>query len=238
MLALLQTDHIPVAHHLCPRCSNWQRENKHYQKVAHSHHCYWGLKLPGVHQVLLPVYPQVHADNQAYAHIDVWENAGKKRAAITWDERCQQSDELKCLCTTASILAYANCTRAFKLHTDACRSCLGAVLYQTCDDRTNAIISYVSRSLNKAEIHYSACNLEFLTLKLDVVEKFHEYLYRWMFNVHMENNTLLYILTMEKLAATSHCWVASLYNYNFKLYYRVGKANIGADTLLRVSWPI
>ena len=37
---------------------------------------------------------------------------------------------MKCLCTTSSILAYADFPKLFKLHIDACGSCLGAVLYQ------------------------------------------------------------------------------------------------------------
>ena len=45
------------------------------------------------------------------------------------------------------------------------------------------------------------------------------------------------MLTIAKLDATSHWWVTSLANYNFQLYYRAGKTNINADTLLRVSWP-
>ena len=53
----------------------------------------------------------------------------------------------------------------------------------------------------------------------------------------MNNNLLTYVLTTAKLYAASHCWVASLANYNFRLYYRAGKANIDADALLRVSWP-
>ena len=32
--------------------------------------------------------------------------------------------------------------------------------------------------------------------------------------------------------------MASLANYNFQLYYRVGKANINADVFLKVSWPM
>ena len=60
------------------------------------------------------------------------ENAGKKNAAIKWDSRCQQAfDDLKTLCTMVSILAYANFSKPFKLHTDACGTGLGAVLYQT-----------------------------------------------------------------------------------------------------------
>ena len=55
-------------------------------------------------------------------------NVGKKKAAIKWDSRCQQAfDDLKTLCTTAPILAYANFTKPFKLHTDTCGPGLGAV---------------------------------------------------------------------------------------------------------------
>ena len=80
---------------------------------------------------------------------------GKKKAAIQWNSKCQQAfDELKRLCTTALILAYTYFTKLFKLHTDACGSGLGAVLYQTHEDGIDAVIAYVSRSLSKAESHY------------------------------------------------------------------------------------
>ena len=58
------------------------------------------------------------------------ENAGKKKAAIKWESRCQQAfDDLKRLYTTAPILAYVDFTKPFKLHSDACGTGLGAVLY-------------------------------------------------------------------------------------------------------------
>ena len=97
---------------------------------------------------------------------------------------------------------------------------MGAVLYQTCDDGTDAAIAYTSRSLTKAKSHYPAHKLEFLTLKWAVVEKFHEYLYRLTFDEYMDNNLLTYALTRAKLDAASHQWVTSLANYNFQLYYR------------------
>ena len=166
------------------------------------------------------------------------ENAGKKKAAIKWDSKCQQAfDDLKTLCTTAPILAYANFTKPFKLHTDACGTGLGAVLYQTREDGTEAVIAYASRSLNKAESHYPAHKLEFLALKWAVVEKFHEYLYGSTFDMYTNNNLLTYVLTTAKLDEASHCWVASLANYNFRLHYQAGKTNINADALSRVSWP-
>ena len=91
--------------------------------------------------------------------------------------------------------------------------------------------------MNKAESHYPAHKLEFLTLKWVVVKKFHEYLYGSTFNVYTDNNPLTYVLTTAKLDAASHHWVAILANYNFRLHYWAGKTNIDANVLSRVSWP-
>ena len=76
------------------------------------------------------------------------ENAGKKKAAIQWDSKCQQAfDDLKRLCTTMPLLAYMDFTQPFKLHTDVCGSGLGAVLYQTHKDGTDAVIAYACMTL-------------------------------------------------------------------------------------------
>ena len=75
------------------------------------------------------------------------------------------------------ILVYADFIQPFKLHTNACGSGLGAILYQTCKDGMDAVIAYASWSLMKAEYHYPTHKLEFRALKWAVVEKFHEYLY-------------------------------------------------------------
>ena len=90
---------------------------------------------------------------------------------------CQQAfDNLKRLCTTVPILAYTDFTHPFNLHTNACGSGLGAVLYQIYDGGMDAIMAYASRRLTKAKSHYPAHKLEFLTLKWAIVEKFHKYL--------------------------------------------------------------
>ena len=189
----------------------------------------------GYYRRFIPKYAQVACPLH---ELTSGENAGKKKATIKWDSRCQKAfDDLKTMCTMVSILAYADFTKPFKLHTDACSTGLGAVLYQTREDGTEAVIAYASRSLNKAESHYPAHKLEFLTLKWAVVEKFHEYLYGSTFDVHTNNNLLTYILMTAKLDAASHHWVASLANYNFRLHYWSGKTNINADALSRVSWP-
>ena len=136
------------------------------------------------------------------------------------DSRCQQAfNDLKRLSTMAPILAYADFMKPFKLHTDACGTGLGAVLYQTWEDITDAVVAYTSRSLSKAESHYPAHKLEFPVLKWAVVKKFHEYLYGSTFNVYTNNHPLTYMLMTAKLDTASHHWVTSFANYNFWLHY-------------------
>ena len=161
---------------------------------------------------------------------------GRRRTGIKCDSRCQQAfNDLKRLCTTTPIPAYADFTKPFKLHTDACGTGLGAILYQTQEDATEAVIAYASRSLSKTKSHYPVHKLEFLALKWAVVMKFCKYLYGLTFDMYTDNNPLTYTLTTTKLDAASHCWVASLANYNFWLHYQAGKTNIDADALSRVS---
>ena len=98
------------------------------------------------------------------------------------------------MCTTTPILAYADFGKPFKLHTNACVSDLGAVLYQV-QDGVEKVISYASRSLTKSETKYLVHNLEFLCLKWAITEQFHEYLCGNTFNIYTDNNPLTYVLT-------------------------------------------
>ena len=165
------------------------------------------------------------------------ENANKKKALVDWTEECQIAFEhLKHLCNQTPILAYANYTKPFKLHTDASENGLGAILYQKQDDGMEHVIAYASRTLSKSEQNYDAHKLEFLALKWSITERFHEYLYGRHFEVYTDNNPLTYILTTAKLDATGQRWVVSLANHNFKIFYRSGKLNVEVDALLCIPW--
>ena len=69
-----------------------------------------------------------------------------------------------------------------------------------------------------------------------MTERFHEYLYGGEFEVYTDSNPLTYILTTAKLDVTGQRWVASLANYNFKIFYRSGKCNVETDALSRIPW--
>ena len=87
------------------------------------------LGFMGYYHRFIPKFAQVA---RPLHKLTLGENVGKKKAAIKWDSKCQLAfDDLKTLCTTAPILVYADFAKPFKLHTDACGTGLGAVLYQT-----------------------------------------------------------------------------------------------------------
>ena len=165
------------------------------------------------------------------------ENSKRKHQKVHWDARCEASFEaLKKICSEAPVLAYADYTKPFILHTDASTTGRGAVLYQKQDDGKERVIAYASRTLNKAERNYDAHKLEFLSLKWAITNRFHEYLYGATFDVFTDNNPLTYILTTAKLDAMGHRWVASLGPYDFAIHYKPGKLNTDADSLSRIEW--
>ena len=165
------------------------------------------------------------------------EEASKKKPLVEWTAECQQAfEQLKHLCSRTPVLAYTNYKKPFKLHTDASKNGLGAVLYQKQDNGMDHMIAYASQTLSKSERNYDAHKLEFLALKLSVTERFHEYLYIGHFEVITNNNPLTYILTTAKLSATGERWVTSLANYDFKIFYRSGKLNVEGDALSGIPW--
>ena len=87
-------------------------------------------------------------------------------------KECQKTfDMLKVKCTPASILAFADFTKPFKLHTDVNAIGLVAILYKE-QGRKDQVIGYASRALSKSESHYPVHKLEYLALKWAVMESF------------------------------------------------------------------
>ena len=99
------------------------------------------------------------------------------------------------------VLAIADYSLTFKLHTDASSQGLEAVLYQLKDGK-DRVVAYASHGLRPGEPNYPVPKLEFLALKWAVTDKFFNYLCGSTFDVITENNPLLYVMTTGKLDAT------------------------------------
>ena len=111
---------------------------------------------------------------------------------------------LKQACTTAPILAFADCTKPFMLETDAPMDGLGAVLLQEQVDGQYHPVAYGCRALTPHKKNYHSTKLEFLVLKWAVTEHFKEYLPYQPFLVKTDNNPLTYIMIKTNLDATGH----------------------------------
>lgn len=129
------------------------------------------------------------------------------------------------------MLAYAYPSKPYELHVDAHRDGLGGVLYQESEGRLRPV-AYVSRRPPPPPPppkRTSVYKLEFLALKWAVVEKLHYY---------PDNNPLTDLLSIAKLDATGHWWLAALSEFHFSLKYRPGAGNRAADALsLRHYFP-
>lgn len=150
-----------------------------------------------------------------------------------WDKSCSDAFHqiIHCL-TNAPVLAFANPQKPYILHVDASLKGLGAVLNQEYPDGLRPV-AFASRKLSSAEKNYPIHQLEFLSLKWAVVDKFHDYLYGAKFTVRTDNNPLTYVLSTAKLSAVGHRWLAALSTYEFDVQYRPGRHNVDADLLSR-----
>ena len=73
---------------------------------------------------------------------------------------------MKQLCSSTPILAYADYSKPFKLHMDACNLGLGVVLYNTDEDGLDRVIAYATRTLSKSERNYPAYKLRVPSFKM------------------------------------------------------------------------
>ncbi|PJE78240.1 hypothetical protein CI610_02833 [invertebrate metagenome] len=97
-----------------------------------------------------------------------------KKADWVWSDSQQEAfDSTKSTLTQPPVLAYADYSKPFILHTDASASGLGAILYQVQDGKER-VIAYASRGLRASERNYPAHKFEFLALKWTVTDKLHD----------------------------------------------------------------
>ena len=142
---------------------------------------------------------------------------------------------LKMKCMTAPVLAFADFEQPFRLEMDASKDGWGVVLSRKQSDSKYHPVTYASRSLKSSEEKYHLSKLEFLALKLAVVDQFWEYLQYQPFHIKTDNNPLTYVMSSPNLDATGHRWVAALANFNMSLEYQKGSDNKVADCLSQVT---
>ena len=113
------------------------------------------------------------------------------------------------------------------MYCDASRRGLGAVLMQ--EGR-----SYASRQLKLHELNYATHDLE-LAAVVHALKTWRHFLIGNHCEVYTYHKSLKYILTQKELNLSQRRWLELLKDYDMKLHYHPGKANVVANALSRKS---
>ncbi|GKF31554.1 putative reverse transcriptase domain-containing protein, partial [Tanacetum coccineum] len=152
----------------------------------------------------------------------------QKNQKFDWGEEQEEAFQLlkQKLCV-APILALPEGSENFMVYCDASIKGLGAVLMQRMK-----VIAYASRQLKIHKKNYTTHDLE-LGAVVFALKIWRQYLYGTKCIVFTDHKSLQHILDQIDLNMRQHRWIELLSDYDCKIRYHPGKANIVADTLSR-----
>ena len=101
-----------------------------------------------------------------------------------------------------------------------------------CANAARQCDSLCLRQLKSHERNYLAHDLELVAVVF-TLKTWKHYLYGEKFEVYSDHKNLKYIFTKKDLNSRQRRWMETLEDYDFALYYHLGKANIVVDALSR-----
>ncbi|GJZ81609.1 zinc finger, CCHC-type, retrotransposon gag domain protein [Tanacetum coccineum] len=127
----------------------------------------------------------------------------------------------------APILVLPKGSEDMVFYSDASYSSLGCVLMQR-----GKVIAYASRQLKKHERNYPTNDLEFEAMVF-ALKIWRHYLYGVKFIIYTDHRSLQYFLEKKDLTMRQRRWLDLLKDYDCKIHYHLGKANVVVDALSR-----
>jgi hypothetical protein len=115
------------------------------------------------------------------------------------------------------------------IYCDASKQGLGCVLMQE-----GHVIAYASRQLRKHEQNYPTHDLE-LAAVIHALKIWRHYLLGHKCQIYTDHKSLKYILTQNDLNLRQRRWLELIKDYDLKIHYHPGRANVVADALSRKS---
>jgi hypothetical protein len=154
----------------------------------------------------------------------------KKNARYVWSDKCEESfQELKRRLVSAPILTLPSDKEGFIVYSDASLKGLGCVLMQQ-----GKVIAYASRQLKNHERNYPTHDLE-LAAVVFALKIWRHYLYGSQCDIYTDHKSLKYIFTQKDLNMRQRRWIEQIKDYDCRILYHPGKANVVADALSRKS---
>nr|GEY20026.1 putative reverse transcriptase domain-containing protein [Tanacetum cinerariifolium] len=173
-----------------------------------------------------------HVINSQGVHVDL----AKVEAIKNWtapktptegEEEEEAFQLLKDKLCSSPILALPEGSEDFVVYCDASLKGYGAVLMQR-----EKVIAYASQQLRTHEENYMTHDLE-LGAVVFALRLWRYYLYGVKCMVFTSHKSLQYILDQKELNMRQRRWIELLSDYDCKIHYHLGKANVVADALSR-----
>jgi hypothetical protein len=135
---------------------------------------------------------------------------------------------LKEALTSPPVLRLPDFTQQFVIECDASGIGLGAILLQQ-----NQPIAYFSEALKGSALLLSTYEKEMLAI-VKAIKKWRPYLLGKPFIVRTDHKSLKYLLEQQITTPAQTRWLPKLLGYDYKIEYKRGPENQGADSLSRV----
>ena len=159
-------------------------------------------------------------------------NLTKKDAKFVWTDECQIAFEtLKSMLVSSPILAYPMENEQFILDTDASLCGIGAVLSQI-QNGEERVISYASKTLNKAQQRYCTTYRELLAV-VTFVKYFRHFLWGRKVIVRTDHSALKWLHNFKSPEGMIARWLSVLGTYDLDIHHRKGSLHANADALSR-----
>ncbi|GJS39062.1 reverse transcriptase domain-containing protein [Tanacetum coccineum] len=160
----------------------------------------------------------------------------EKNTPFIFSNECIQAFEmLKKKLTESPILIAPDWDLPFKLMCDASDFSIGAVLGQRHEKHFRPI-HYASKTMNKAELHYTTTEKEMLA-SVYAFKKFQSYLILNKSIVYTDHSALKYLFAKKDSKARLLRWVLLLQEFTFKVIDTKGAENLAANHLSRLENP-
>ncbi|GKF04774.1 putative reverse transcriptase domain-containing protein, partial [Tanacetum coccineum] len=151
-----------------------------------------------------------------------------KNKKYVWGEEEEEAFQtLKQKLCSAPILALPEGSEDFIVYCDASIKGFRAVLMQR-----EKVIAYASCQVKKHKENYMTHDLE-VGAVVFALRLWSHYLYGTKCIVFTDHKSLQYILDQKELNIRQRRWIELLSDYDCKIYYHLGKANVVADALSR-----
>jgi ribonuclease HI len=155
----------------------------------------------------------------------------EKNKTFEWIAKCQASfEELRKCLTSAPVLVLPDLTKKFDIYCDASRRGLECVLMQE-----GQVVCYASWQLRKYKENCPTNDLE-LAAVVHALKIWRHYLIGHRYEIYSDHKSLKYIFTQNDLNMRQRRWLELIKDYDLRINYHPGKANVVADALSRKKY--